>query len=1352
MSDAKIRELQRRALETKRSEDIANYWRACLRVEIVPKPTLEHQVEGLPHLFQQTWTLTPSDLFRPYVSVVENPELIAFGDDVIVSEVSLVNKKVPIYGIHVTSEKRLNKMLLIYLQELLEPSSSALQLNWKPKQKNPSSDNRLRDRENTKLQAAIESLRAGIPLEPDSNLVKKTTYLDGSFSTAFTFEDRTIYVHWTFNHLFKDLFDIDFEIKPRPFTNKNLEIKAWTVGGGNRLRIINIPGKTVWDRPEVMEALYEALISPITRTNPSADNRIRNRSQDKLQTAIETLRAGIPVSPDEISQTSTFRDNDTNLLLWNFDDRKIVLRHWSDFTHQLGMTGDDCRLTVEAAYSFQKITPFQDNFRGKLNIKVSYVYFRSHLEPGKELWELPTVMQHLYSALVEPIAVHKKSRKLKRKNPRGEENLRRLDKEDPIELAKDLDKYYQWLAEKLRHGEVIPPYASFAADRLNRVALWFPLKNRIVRNLVNIPIKAGTPYPHWTIEINYVTWKETTWNVSVDNQLFYSEEDEEIPEFFDIKNRDWPPPDNWWADEEIQKIVRELAAKILATRKNPDEKIRRQQRSGNELQAAIEKLRAGQPITPTTERMPPGEFWKIKEFDFGSRRIVLKYFNPRNIVIAVELYVESNRGETLILPWEPSRNWAFTSLDFDENLDLPVTAQDQHHLNIEQYPKIMQLMYEALIASEIPFQGDYNYPDKTNRNPDEKIRRFERENNDLQLAIVKLRAGQPLVPTEIRQLDEDQDALVAHFDFGPRAIEIIYGQTSSLEDAPVLVNLRVLDDSTPWTQIDCPNCDTPRIENQRGRRRCRVCSAKFIGHPPAYPSSDLNFIFEIEEIESEVWNIPEVVEAIYKALIEPVKPARNPDDRGICPVCGGKIYFGQPGNPHGCAGWDFHQREFFQWEAGKLVCKVCGEAKKHEGSCYIEPELTDEENFPALPQRNPDANLRQMYRTWELNKDPAYGIQLLFALLRSNSPKELTIPILQTLPEIKPEWVPPDISQIELLQIQRKTYIPLKDSNLPLPHNAPNVVVPGKTFSNHFVNVVHFAITLLPESYPISQVTNYQTNRPLIDRFDPGILTTEYLGWVSNNEYLLVVSDYADTLGEPTKVNTFVFHFINVEARKLRKDDFMSSYKIGSKAQIVHYWELESDHQDFNQIRTELNNYLFHHPIYVDPYSSSSINAVQFTQTKRNPDESSQRRIRKSKLESSTKLTDEAKYSLLRSGQLPKADEEVILEQSPIYGNIWREERVWKLGQNALKVYAAKVLRENLSDGLHYRWEFIAEKEEADASYYLGTYVPEIFEPTNVTGVQSVPPWDDVKLIERILETLYHLEDEEKLTDWDKDV
>lgn len=93
---------------------------------------------------------------------------------------------------------------------------------------------------------------------------------------------------------------------------------------------------------------------------------------------------------------------------------------------------------------------------------------------------------------------------------------------------------------------------------------------------------------------------------------------------------------------------------------------------------------------------------------------------------------------------------------------------------------------------------------------------------------------------------------------------------------------------------------------------------------------------------------------IIDALSEMLPSRRNPDDddRGICPVCGGKIYFGQPGNPHGCAGWDFHQREFFEWEAGRRVCKVCGEAKKHRYAC---PE-------PEGWRKNPD-RLRELEKT-----------------------------------------------------------------------------------------------------------------------------------------------------------------------------------------------------------------------------------------------------------------------------------------------------------------------------------------------------------------------------------------------------
>lgn len=60
------------------------------------------------------------------------------------------------------------------------------------------------------------------------------------------------------------------------------------------------------------------------------------------------------------------------------------------------------------------------------------------------------------------------------------------------------------------------------------------------------------------------------------------------------------------------------------------------------------------------------------------------------------------------------------------------------------------------------------------------------------------------------------------------------------------------------------------------------------------------------------------------------------DDRGICPVCGGKIHFGQRNHPHGCAGWDTHRLEMFEWQDGRRECKVCHQKRKHRGWCEEE--------------------------------------------------------------------------------------------------------------------------------------------------------------------------------------------------------------------------------------------------------------------------------------------------------------------------------------------------------------------------------------------------------------------------------
>lgn len=151
-----------------------------------------------------------------------------------------------------------------------------------------------------------------------------------------------------------------------------------------------------------------------------------------------------------------------------------------------------------------------------------------------------------------------------------------------------------------------------------------------------------------------------------------------------------------WLEERLSTIFQKLKL-----RTNPDRKIRRLERDNiDELQIAIEKLRAGIPVEPTDEDLIPAGNNRVESqeltFKFGNREVVIYCVNvpyPNNPVIRCEININSGDIFPKIFPWRVHevipRNYKF--------IDLP----HQKGLEVWQYPEIMEAIYQALVTPEI---------------------------------------------------------------------------------------------------------------------------------------------------------------------------------------------------------------------------------------------------------------------------------------------------------------------------------------------------------------------------------------------------------------------------------------------------------------------------------------------------------------------------------------------------------------------------------------------------------------------------------------------------------------------------
>lgn len=276
--DVNIRQLEKIAFDTKETQDIANYWRACLRADIVPRPTLSYGSTKDREIATHVWILAR----RMFPSLEETKSKdyylhwkLPSGYHLIHPEESEFHQLFANSRYHeflgsadtVSEAETKIKEMLSWLLEQYE-----IEQTWLQEQKiqpNPSQDQRIQ-RASNKLQAAIESLRAGIPVPPES--IKNLDL--GIVQLTWKFEDRKVILKmWSENALF-DQIKLNFTIfaeslKPglviRPFelpTPSKLSFSGRTFINYVK-NIGESDPKEVWKLPDVMEHLYLTLIAPV---------------------------------------------------------------------------------------------------------------------------------------------------------------------------------------------------------------------------------------------------------------------------------------------------------------------------------------------------------------------------------------------------------------------------------------------------------------------------------------------------------------------------------------------------------------------------------------------------------------------------------------------------------------------------------------------------------------------------------------------------------------------------------------------------------------------------------------------------------------------------------------------------------------------------------------------------------------------------------------------------------------------------------------------------------------------------------------------------------------------------------
>lgn len=591
MSDKRIRELERIAFETKNSQDIANYWKTCLRVGILPKNT-DQSLEG--GLF---WKLEPNNF----------------------------------------------------------PEHPSYYVSWNK------SDNYIN--------------------YPDINI---PTGNDGTMHNLIAIWERTSrYINESVN---------------TPATKIEQTIKyllEWVLHG--------------WETNQESKSLQ-----PPDRKNPDKKiRRLEREGQNEIQEAIEKIRAGIILEPDEVVDSSIEISSadiwETKIAKFNFGTRHINVEYFTEREpnkYQGSVLANDdvgplepfelgmCQKCLNwTSYSQKGNTVLHNNvYCQHQNIEFEKTnkvgFFFETQNPELPVWHYPIVINLIYLALTSSVVS-------KRKNP--DETIRKKERLSLQESGKLSDEAK---LEILRRGEYIPWFEGEENEEGVSNRHWFIGEWELFASIAPITYENRKISDRWTL----FTWVFSTTDEILKDQALAQKLSKERKKF---------PDNNLLKDQIIQSeslpwdhplvkntIISYLYPMVLESiqRQNPDERIRRSQRDNNSIQAALEQLRAGIFLEPTHQSAPaPLESGAQDQviFDFGnSQRIRLFNTYVRGTrgwknSVWIEVEVSDNQEENNIFGIEA---WGFLN---DYSLILPLQELETP---IWHYPEVVEKIYQAVSA------------------------------------------------------------------------------------------------------------------------------------------------------------------------------------------------------------------------------------------------------------------------------------------------------------------------------------------------------------------------------------------------------------------------------------------------------------------------------------------------------------------------------------------------------------------------------------------------------------------------------------------------------------------------------
>lgn len=313
--DSEIEQLRRIAFGTKQSNDIKNYWIAALRAGILPKPNVyRKETDGTWEWNAYYWCLHPDLIEQSSWFTKLNVYLVKLtqyvGGDLprgqvlkLASNVTNIrdtwnftfqNANLSDRTSNRLSREEAEELVRQYLQIIIEATTVF--------ERNPDEKIRQRQREGrgSELQAAIEKLRSGIPLEPDE-IKSPPPQTIQDFSTSwgdraiFRIGPRILSLRYAdLNYSDESSREIMIKLNvegawpwPPLDRGKGKEYRSWTVTSFTRDE--QQPNLPVWHYPEVMQLMYEALIAGPERKEEEAPRKMRNPrgSDSSFRTALK---------------------------------------------------------------------------------------------------------------------------------------------------------------------------------------------------------------------------------------------------------------------------------------------------------------------------------------------------------------------------------------------------------------------------------------------------------------------------------------------------------------------------------------------------------------------------------------------------------------------------------------------------------------------------------------------------------------------------------------------------------------------------------------------------------------------------------------------------------------------------------------------------------------------------------------------------------------------------------------------------------------------------------------------------------------------------------------------------------